>query len=119
MLTKIKPQNRIAQAFAVLAATVLSLPAQAQTLADRSSYWGRGWDWGWGHMIGGPLMMILFWGGLIIVIVLAVRGFGGSKSQDGAPSRPVKSALDILEDRFARGEIDKEEFEGRKRILSG
>ena len=118
MLTKIKPQNQIAQAFAVLTATVLSLPAQAQTFADRSGNWGRGWDWGWGHMIGGPLMMILFWGGLIIVVVLAVRGFGGSASQGGTPSRPDKSALDILEDRFARGEIGKEEFEERKRVLS-
>jgi len=111
-------KNRIAQALTLLAGLAISLPAQAQALADRSDYWGHGWGWSWGHMLGGSLMMVLFWGGLILVIVLAVRGFGGRTSQGETPQRSGKSALEVLEDRFARGEIDKEEFEERKRVLS-
>ncbi len=111
-------QNRIAQALIFLTALAISLPSQAQALADRSGYWGHDWGWGWGHMFGGSLMMVLFWGGLILVIVLVVRGFGGRTSHGEAPQKSTRSALDVLEDRFARGEIDKEEFEERKRVLS-
>jgi len=110
-------QNRIAKVSTFMAALAVSLPAQAQAFAERSGYWEHGW--GWGHMVGGSLMMVLFWGGLILVVVLAVRGFGGRTSQGEAPQRSGKSALEVLEDRFARGEIDKEEFEDRKRVLSG
>lgn len=93
-------------------AAMMSLPAEAQM------YPGYGHDdWGWGHAIAGPLMMILFWGGIILVIIFAVRGFGG-----GAPRHPEPpkrdNALQILNERFARGEIEKEEFEERKRLLS-
>ncbi len=101
-----------------LPAALGSVPALAQTSADRPDYWHYGWDWGSGHMIFGSLMMILFWGGLILLIVLAARWLGGRLSRDAGPAAPRKLALDILEERFARGEIDKEEFEERKRLLS-
>ena len=77
-----------------------------------------GWDWGWGHMIFGSLMMVLFWGGIIVVIVLAVRWLGSGSSHGTMPATSRNKALDILQERFARGEIDKEEFEERKRLLS-
>ena len=77
-----------------------------------------GWDWGWGHMIFGPLTMLVFWGGLIVLIVVAVRWLGAGSSHSGqAPGTSQKSALVILEERFARGEIDKEEYEERRRVL--
>ncbi len=76
--------------------TLASLPAAAQTTADRSDYWHYGWDWGWGHMIFGSLMMILFWGGIILLIVLAVRWLGGGSSQGSGSRPPGKRALDIL-----------------------
>lgn len=59
------------------AAASAPLPAFAQASVDRPTYWHSGWDWGWGHMFFGSLMMILFWGGLILVILLAVRWLGG------------------------------------------
>lgn len=74
--------------------------------------WGDGWGW-----IGGGLMMLIFWGGLIAVIVFLVRGAGRS-SQGGATPRP-RDARDMLAERFARGEISGEEFEQRKRVLEG
>ena len=62
-------------------------------------------------MFGG-LMMLVFWGLVIFLIVVAVRRFTNGNS---APNQP--HALDILRDRFAKGEIDEEEFQKRKSTL--
>jgi putative membrane protein len=86
-------------------------------------YGGQGWGWhdsgwGWGHIIFGGAMMILFWGGIITLIVLLVRWLGGT-SQSSADYRPHgKAPIEILKERFAKGEIDREEFEERKKLLS-
>ncbi len=110
-------RNRLVTALTAMPLTFASLPAVAQTIGDRPDFWHRGWDWGWGHMIFGSLMMVLFWGGIILLVVLAVRRLGAGPA-NRTPSPPEKSAFDILNERFARGEIDKEEFEERKRLLS-
>jgi putative membrane protein len=71
-----------------------------------------GWMWGvWG--IGMGLFMLLFWGAVIVGIVLGIRWLisQGKTSQSD-------SALEILRQRYARGEINKEEFEAKKRDLS-
>ncbi|MFQ5755473.1 MAG: SHOCT domain-containing protein [Acidiferrobacterales bacterium] len=83
---------------------------------DYPHMWGGGW--GWGGMIFGPLVMILFIAATIAVIVLLVRWIGGGSAGTTSPPPASKTALDILKERFARGEIDKEEFEDRKRLLS-
>ncbi len=110
-------RRRLTNVLMALPAALVSVPALAQTSADRPEYWQHGWNWGWGHMIFGGFMMILFWGAIILMIVLAVRWLGGRSSQGVASELPGKRALDILQERFARGEIDKEEFEERRRIL--
>ncbi len=110
-------RKRLTNALMALPTALLSVPALAQTSADRPDYWHYGWDWGWGHMIFGGLMMILFWGGIILVVVLAVRWLGGGSSQGAGSQLPGKRALEILQERFAKGEIDKEEFEERRRTL--
>lgn len=100
------------------AGALASMAAYAQS-PERSSYgWHGDWGWGWGHVVFGSIMMIVFWGGLILAIVLAVRWMGGGGPGQSASARGQKTALDILEERFARGEIDKEEFLERKRHLS-
>lgn len=70
-------------------------------------------------MILGPLLMILFVAALIATVVLVARGAGGPWPGSVPPHQPPPShtALDILKQRFARGEIDKEEFEERRRVL--
>lgn len=51
---------------------------------------------------------------LVFGIVVLVRAFA---ERGGSGSRPANSAVQILEERFARGEIDREEFEERRRAL--
>lgn len=70
---------------------------------------------GWGGWIGGALMMLLFWGGLVALVVFLVRGAGSRPSQEEGKRRP--GAREILAERFARGEISEDEFEQRRRVL--
>jgi len=78
-----------------------------------------GWGGGWYSMIFGPLFMILMLAAVIAVAVLLVRWLGGTW-QGAAPDQVQqgRAPLDILRERFARGEIDKEEFDARRRVLS-
>ena len=82
---------------------------------------GMMWDYGygWAHMLFGTLMMILFVGGIIVLVVLAIRWLSGSGHLGGGGPQPRggTTALDILKERYARGEIDREEFEERRRVL--
>ena len=65
-----------------------------------------------------PLFMILVLAVVIAVAVLLVRWLGGPWHGPAShQSPPGRAPLDILKERFARGEIDKEEFEERRRML--
>ncbi len=94
--------------------------AQGTSDADRYLYgphmmWGGGWH----GMIFGPIFMILILVAIIAAVVLIVRWLGGPMHAPGPqhyPS-PGQPPLDILKERFARGEIDKEEYEERRRVL--
>ena len=111
-------RKRLMKILLTLAAVFASLPAwAAQGAGDHPGYggWGHMMDWGWGPMMFGGLMMVVFWVGVIVLVVLAVRWIGG-RSADRTP--PSVSALDILDERFARGEIDKDDYEDRKLVLS-
>lgn len=70
-------------------------------------------------MIFGPLFMILALAAVIAVVILLVRWIGGPWVGIQPPYQPPpgRTPLDILKERFARGEIDKEEFEERRRVL--
>lgn len=77
-------------------------------------WWGHGFDgFSWEWMLSGGLMMVLFWGGLIALAVLILRAFSSSQQHRGSASTLASSntALDILQQRYARGEIAKAEFE--------
>ena len=94
-----------------------SWPAAA--LADYRQYygWGPGMM-GWGPMGWfGPLGMILFWVLMVLVIVLLIRGFRTSKGSARESGPAAESALDILKKRYARGEINKEEYLEKKKDL--
>ena len=63
----------------------------------------------------GMISMVLFWVLVILGIVVLVKWIGASSASARPPS---KTALDLLKERYARGEIDKREFEEKKRDLS-
>ena len=66
--------------------------------------------WGYGGL--GFLWMALFWVGVILLVAWAVR----SPRQDTYSSEG--RALEILEERFARGELDADEFTTRRQQLA-
>mgnify|MGYP006299607113 CR=1 FL=1 len=69
-------------------------------------YGGHGWGMGWGWIIGLAFLVVIVW-----VIVRLVNQY----NQSGRVSD--KSAMDILKERYAKGEINKQEFEERKKDL--
>lgn len=93
-------------------------PASAQMFADSGEYWHDGWTWGWGHMFVGSLMMVIFWAVIIAAILLILRWLVGDSRRSDRHVAPRNNALEILRERFARGEIDKEEYEERRHLLA-
>ena len=92
---------------------VWQVVAQAQ---ERAYGWGWGMHpmWGvWGAWgIAMMAMILLFWGVVIVGIVLGIRWLMGQARE---PQRDT--AMDILRQRYARGDVTKEEFEAKKRDL--
>ena len=72
--------------------------------------WGAGNMMGW---FGGGFMMILFWTAVIIFVVWLVREISGRNNEKPNSN----SALEILKERYAKGEINKEEFEAKKKDI--
>lgn len=65
-------------------------------------------------LFGGGWMMFFWWFLIIAVILIAIYALKSSVKRSSSDS---DSPLDILKKRYARGEIDKEEFEKRKQEL--
>jgi putative membrane protein len=68
--------------------------------------WGSGFGW---------IFMILFWGIVIVGIVAMVRWVSEGRSGKTGPRE--RTAMEILKERYARGEIEREEFEKKSRDL--
>lgn len=102
-----------------------SLPALAQQTPGSgeptyrySPMWHDGWGWHHG-MIFGPVVMVLM---VVVAVMLALMVFRGAVRSQSHPwdahgQRRMGDALDILEQRFARGEIDQAEFEMKRTLL--
>jgi putative membrane protein len=80
--------------------------------------------WGWDGM-GGifmmmfmMLIMVLFWGFVIVGIVFAIRALSGSRTMPGTQPERRDTALEALKERYAKGEIDTAEYEEKKRELA-
>lgn len=75
-----------------------------------------GWGFGWLLM---SVTMVVFWGGLIAVAVWAVRSFSPERPRSSAagPSPATGYAVEVLAERFARGEIEEEEYARRRAVL--
>ena len=97
-----------------LAAMASAAWAQQNAPIYGGHMWGDGGHGGW---FLGPIMMIVFVALLVVAVVFIVRWLGGSDLARRGPSGDA--ALDILKQRFARGEIDRDEFEDRRQVLGG
>jgi putative membrane protein len=86
---------------------------------------GYGWHMGPGMMGGGygmgwlgMILMAAFWIAVIIGIIFLIRWLVISTSAGGGAAKSEESGLEILKRRYARGEINKEEFEDKKKDLA-
>lgn len=84
-------------------------------------HWNDGWGVGEWLVMG--FGMLLFWALVVAVIVLVVRSATGDRrdriEQDGVSlHKPGATARDILDERYARGEIDDEEYRTRRDALT-
>jgi putative membrane protein len=86
-----------------------------------------GWNGGGGWGVFGAVMMVFFLLAIVVGVVLIIRALTGDQSRapvDREPAtgaRPAETgtARRILEERYARGEIDREEFLRRREDLGG
>lgn len=84
--------------------------------------WGYQGSCGLGGLDGGFfgigwLFMIIFWGVVIWAIIALVRHFSG-RDNDWQMKSKDDEALRILNERYAKGEISKEEYEEKKSVLN-
>jgi len=74
-----------------------------------------GYGPGWGYMgEWGSIFMIIFWLFVIVGIVALIKG---NSFNGGMHHRRGSSALEILKERYAKGEIERKEFEEKKKDL--
>ncbi len=79
-------------------------------MMDHGMGWGMGWGWGW-HWFG----MLVFWLiPLLVVIALAAAAvkylFSGGARTGTSLREDRNLALEVLEERYSRGEINRDEF---------
>lgn len=99
----------------IAASALMGALASTTALADSDGQWSNGYDHmmsGAGYGLLGGLMMLAFWGGAIALVVVGVRMFSGQQESQSKPK-----ALEILRERFAKGELDEDEFSRRKAAL--
>ena len=88
-------------------------PASAAVDANEDHDHGHMWGWGagwWWMVLVMPIGMIIFWGGIIALIVWAIRQFSEGRGGD--------NAIEIARGRYARGEISREEFDQIRQDLT-
>lgn len=80
-------------------------------------WYGNGMG-GWGYVLM-TVGMVLFWGLVIFGVVALIRSLapGSQRLRGAGPQRPT--AEQVLRERFARGEIDEQEYRSRLTVLGG
>lgn len=104
------------------------LSTEPAALAQPGGYGGYGGYGGWGMgsgMMGGygmglfgGILMIVFWILIIVGLVFLIKWLIQSTGRDKTTGSGGNRSLEILKERYARGEIDREEFETKKKDLS-
>jgi putative membrane protein len=105
-------KNVLARGIVVLLMAIAPLPALAQQQAPPDWAWGP-WQFWWIC----PLMMLVMFAVVVTIFLAFHRSAGGGHHVLPWWRSPHESALQILNERFARGEIDQTEYEERRRLL--
>jgi putative membrane protein len=79
-------------------------------------WYGHGF--GWVGMVVGGLLMLIVWGGLIGLFFWGLRAFVSKNNQGENDGGNALSAREILDRRYASGEISRDEYEAIKEDLS-
>ena len=79
-------------------------------------YGGYGGGWGWVGWIITAVVLVVIFAALIAAVVVAIRYLSGHRGGPGA-SQQARGAEDVLAERFARGEIDADEYRQRVTLL--
>ncbi len=105
----------------IIVAALIIVPAIMGVVPGWQGY-GYGMMWpgmmgsfGWGGFSGMGIVMVIFWGLVIWGIVVLSRGTGLSCCTRS--SNQTDSVLEVLKKRYARGEINKAEYEEKKKDL--
>jgi uncharacterized membrane protein len=128
--TKVKTRVALVGVMAALVAAPLTAAAIAQPLKALGNSGSRrdipmmmdqghwGWGWGWGGWILTTGITVIFWALVITAVVLVAR-YLMSLSQRPTATRTagVSGAEQVLAERYARGEIDDDEYERRLALL--
>ena len=93
----------------VLLALILKGERAEAQMGPGMMYWGYGTGWIW------QILMIAFWIAVIVGIIFLIRWLLILTGAGGRAARSEDSPLEILKRRYARGEIDKQEFGEKKK----
>ncbi len=113
-------------AILILSILLVSLGDASVALAQGPGGYGGGFmgpgmmgSWGMSMSWPGMIFMWLFWVLIIVGLILLIRWLLQSTREirPATPASPGSRALDILAERYARGEIDREEYEQKKQDL--
>lgn len=120
---KIRNISVVSCMVAPLYLTATGAMAQVREIPDRSGFNYHGHDmmwndgqWGGFGMVLGPIFMILIVVAIVAGIIYLLRMFGPTGNAGG--SSVHDRALVLLKERYAKGEIDSEEFVERKKLLT-
>lgn len=73
-----------------------------------------------GGVFPGGVLSLLLWGSIIFALVyLALKLRGSLRSHEAGKNRDTMDSLEILKVRYARGELNREEYAKMKETLSG
>lgn len=107
-----------------IGAAATSAMAQVGEVAGQNGRYYDGHDMMWGSnqwggfgMVLGPIFMILIVVGIVAGVIYLLRHFGWA-GQDGNSHAAHDRALALLKERYAKGEIESEEFAERKKLLA-
>jgi putative membrane protein len=98
----------------VLALTAAASPAAAQQ--DIGLWRMHEWGWGWGGMRLGPIFMLLVLALAVALSVALVRWLGTDR---GSPPAAARTAREVLDDRYAHGDINREDYLRRRQDIAG